>query len=67
MRDRWVVYAGATHYNTQEPTSIPAEWHGWLNHSTDANPTNVSKDGGHCPLLLALGLCWVMYDMGSVQ
>ncbi|GAB4821394.1 hypothetical protein N2152v2_008440 [Parachlorella kessleri] len=40
VRDRWVVYAGATHYNTQEPTTVPAEWHGWLNHSTDANPTN---------------------------
>lgn len=41
MRDRWVVYKGATHYTTQDPTLVPAEWHGWLNHSTDENPTNV--------------------------
>ncbi len=56
VRDRCVVYAGATHYNTQEPTTVPAEWHGWLNHSTDANPTNVSRAGETLGRwLLALG------------
>lgn len=39
-RDRWVVYAGAAHYTTQDPSAIPPEWHGWLNRITDENPTS---------------------------
>lgn len=40
VRDRWVVYANATDFRKQEPTLVPAEWHGWLNHITDENPSN---------------------------
>lgn len=28
---RWVVYAGE-----QDPSSVPAQWHAWLHHITDA-------------------------------
>lgn len=28
---RWVIYAG-----TPEATEVPAEWHAWLHHTTDA-------------------------------
>jgi NADH:ubiquinone oxidoreductase subunit len=31
---RWVLYNG-----TPEASRVPAEWHGWLHHSTDAVPT----------------------------
>jgi len=31
---RWVIYKGAP-----EASSVPAEWHGWLHHQTDALPT----------------------------
>ncbi len=30
---RWVIYRGAA-----EATSVPAEWHGWLHHTTDHTP-----------------------------
>lgn len=35
-RKRWVVYADKFDYN---PTSVPAEWHGWLNYINDYAPT----------------------------
>jgi NADH:ubiquinone oxidoreductase subunit len=31
---RWVLYKGAS-----EASTVPAEWHGWLHHSTDSVPT----------------------------
>ena len=31
---RWVVY-----HNKADPTTVPAEWHGWLHYRTDATPT----------------------------
>ena len=34
---RWVVYQGAA-----EASTVPAEWHGWLHHRTDAPPTGDS-------------------------
>lgn len=30
---RWVIFKGEA-----DPTNIPAEWHGWLHHTTDAAP-----------------------------
>ena len=36
-RKRWVVYGNSFNYS---PTSIPAEWHGWLNDVNDYTPTN---------------------------
>lgn len=35
-RKRWVVYKDTFDYN---PTSSPAEWHGWLNYVNDYPPT----------------------------
>lgn len=32
---RWVIYKGEA-----EPSSVPAEWHGWLHHQTDAIPNS---------------------------
>jgi NADH:ubiquinone oxidoreductase subunit len=32
---RWVLYVGMA-----EPSKVPAEWHGWLHHITDAVPVN---------------------------
>lgn len=32
---RWVMYKGAP-----EASSVPAEWHGWLHHQTDAVPSS---------------------------
>lgn len=31
---RWVIYSGA-----DEPSTVPATWHGWLHHTTDKLPT----------------------------
>lgn len=31
---RWVVYAGQA-----EPSTVPADWHGWLHYTTDTPPT----------------------------
>lgn len=31
---RWVIYSGPA-----EGSRVPAEWHGWLHHSTDMLPT----------------------------
>ena len=36
-RKRWVVYGNSFNYS---PTSVPAEWHGWLNYINDYNPKN---------------------------
>jgi NADH dehydrogenase (ubiquinone) 1 alpha subcomplex subunit 12 len=36
-RKRWVIYADGTTYN---PTSVPPEWHGWLNYINDVCPAN---------------------------
>ncbi len=35
---RWVVYKG-----DPEPSSVPAEWHGWLHYQTDAVPSSESS------------------------
>ncbi|GIL74430.1 hypothetical protein Vretimale_2124 [Volvox reticuliferus] len=35
-RRRWVVFADKFDYNI---TSVPPEWHGWLNYINDYNPT----------------------------
>ncbi|KAG2498676.1 hypothetical protein HYH03_003420 [Edaphochlamys debaryana] len=35
-RRRWVVFADKFDYNI---TSVPPEWHGWLNYVNDYNPT----------------------------
>lgn len=35
---RWVIYNGKP-----EASVIPAEWHGWLHHQTDAIPSADSK------------------------
>ncbi|KAL6754584.1 NADH:ubiquinone oxidoreductase B17.2-like subunit [Haematococcus lacustris] len=35
-RRRWVVYKNTFDYNA---TSIPAEWHGWVNYINDYPPT----------------------------
>lgn len=40
-RNRWVVYADAQDWRSQDPSVIPPEWHGWLHAITDENPTNV--------------------------
>jgi NADH dehydrogenase (ubiquinone) 1 alpha subcomplex subunit 12 len=34
-RKRWVVYKDMSMYN---PTSVPPEWHGWLNYINDFDP-----------------------------
>jgi NADH dehydrogenase (ubiquinone) 1 alpha subcomplex subunit 12 len=40
-RHRWVVYARAEHWReSQDPTTVPPEWHAWLHHISDANPAN---------------------------
>lgn len=41
-RARWVVYAEkdlGTPYSKYNPTSIPPEWHGWVNYINDFPPT----------------------------
>lgn len=35
---RWVIYKGEA-----EPSRVPAEWHGWLHHQTDAVPADDAK------------------------
>ncbi|MBB42958.1 MAG: NADH:ubiquinone oxidoreductase subunit NDUFA12 [Rhodospirillaceae bacterium] len=35
---RWVVYGGDV-----EASSVPAEWHGWLHHRTEALPGNEAR------------------------
>lgn len=34
---RFIVYKGMA-----EPSKIPAEWHGWIHHSTDIAPININ-------------------------
>jgi len=34
---RFVAYKGIA-----EPSKIPAEWHGWIHHSTDTAPININ-------------------------
>lgn len=41
VRNRWVVFADSLDYRTQDPSTVPPEWHGWLHQITDQNPTNV--------------------------
>ncbi len=36
-RRRWVVFADKFDYN---PTSVPPEWHGWVNYVNDYEPTH---------------------------
>ena len=36
-RRRWVVFADKFDYN---PTSVPPEWHGWVNYINDYEPTH---------------------------
>lgn len=38
---RWVIYNGM-----EDPSKIPAEWHGWMHHITDELPTK-SKTKKH--------------------
>jgi NADH dehydrogenase (ubiquinone) 1 alpha subcomplex subunit 12 len=43
-RSRWVMYAGAAHhYENQNPTTIPPEWHSWLHYISDENPANAPE------------------------
>lgn len=35
---RWVIYK-----NHVDPTTVPAEWHGWLHYRTDIAPVNKPK------------------------
>ncbi|KIY96401.1 NADH dehydrogenase [Monoraphidium neglectum] len=37
-RKRWVIYA-ETKTNAYNPTTIPPEWHGWINYVNDLPPT----------------------------
>jgi hypothetical protein len=39
-RKRWVVYAERTPPYKPNPTSIPPEWHGWINYINDYEPGN---------------------------
>lgn len=34
---RFVVYNGIA-----EPSKVPAEWHGWLHHTTDVSPMKIN-------------------------
>lgn len=43
VRNRFVVFAGAKDWRTQDPTTVPPEWHGWLHYISDENPANVSS------------------------
>jgi NADH dehydrogenase (ubiquinone) 1 alpha subcomplex subunit 12 len=36
-RKRWVIYKDMSTYN---PTSVPPEWHGWLNYINDFDPVS---------------------------
>ncbi|KAL4429809.1 hypothetical protein ABPG77_010926 [Micractinium sp. CCAP 211/92] len=40
VRNRFVVFAGANNWSTQDSSSIPPEWHAWLHYIGDYNPTN---------------------------
>lgn len=35
---RWVIYKGAP-----DASKVPAEWHGWLHHQTDAIPSESAE------------------------
>lgn len=37
-----MVYGGAQNWRSQDPSTVPPEWHGWLHAIADENPTNVS-------------------------
>lgn len=39
-RKRWVVYKERTPPYKPNPTSIPPEWHGWINYINDFEPNN---------------------------
>lgn len=38
-RHRWVVYGELDCHRGQDPTTVPAEWHGWLHNITDDAPS----------------------------
>ena len=38
-RHRWVVYSELDCHRGQDPTTVPAEWHGWLHNITDDAPS----------------------------
>src|SRR5689334_6108260 len=42
-RNRWVVYKNASHWRSQDPSTVSAEWHAWLHYVSDENPSNVSR------------------------
>jgi hypothetical protein len=42
VRNRFVVFAKADNFRTQDSSSVPPEWHGWLHYISDENPANVS-------------------------
>lgn len=35
IKKRWVIYSGLN-----EPSQVPAHWHGWLHYTTDEVPNN---------------------------
>jgi len=43
-RKRWVIY-GERATNKYNPTTIPAEWHGWINYVNDNPPATVRTKG----------------------
>ncbi|MGI9404736.1 MAG: NADH-ubiquinone oxidoreductase subunit NDUFA12 family protein, partial [Hyphomicrobiaceae bacterium] len=42
---RWVTYAGDS-----DPTTVPAEWHGWLHYTTDTAPPDQQYQKRHWEL-----------------
>lgn len=45
-RDRWVVYNTKDIHMDYDPALVPAEWHGWLHHSTDSTPADLIATHG---------------------
>lgn len=48
-RKRWVIYA-EKRTNAYNPTTIPPEWHAWINYINDYPPTTVSSKCSSCGL-----------------
>ncbi|KAI7842078.1 hypothetical protein COHA_004274 [Chlorella ohadii] len=40
VRNRFVVYAKSNHWRTQDPSTVPPEWHAWLHYISDENAVN---------------------------
>ena len=40
---RWVVYNTKDIQMDYDPAAVPAQWHGWLHHSTDSVPTDLES------------------------